>query len=615
MSNGLTKITLIAQNVLLGAVLVASLGFSVPQGMNSLVEMYLNILWSVSFVIMLAASVYRWRQLSILSWEKDRADVFAMLFVVLTAAIVRLKGLGDFGVWFDEDDQIQFLLLNKHPVVVALKAFQSPLDYILNSIFLKIGGADLFVARFWSASMGAFAALMVYILVRTQARVWVALAAAFMAVFHPWLLAYSRECRPYIGSVFLFGLTLQWLWWCWENQRQRHVWLGAAVSMVVLFFYSAILPVIMLGIFGLILLRSWHEKRGFVQGYWVIFILALLLWLPYYLLMASHHQVGDAMIAVWSLEVSNYFARVWSALSVSAAGLVLVAAVLIKKGGTPFPRLLMGLALAYPLGMMMFSSPGVHIYFAERFLLLYSFLVLVVIGLAAENVISYSKSRWIHAGVAVGFVSSIVYFWQMPSVKLENRAWNEAYSIFEQEKDVGGIAVVFSPAPLNHHGVTWFLGEGLIFNKQSKIALSTNRDERLGQTGMLIKTLSENQSAAYLYLFSYRAQHVKMWNTLPIESLYGVQRHALSNGSTLLRVDMRDEGLSRLQTLFETIRRHHNNEEIDIRYKEVLLGVALLRQDCMEAKKYGDVLKQQMRLVQDVANQRLLQELQSQKCS
>lgn len=603
------------QVVFLACVTAFSLHLNFKEDGATALRLYLNIIWGLCFLTIVAVSARQFSNLERASWAREACDLTLIIGLIFFAGFIRFNGLEKFGSWFDEDNQIQLLLREKGPLTSALFSFQSPLDYIFNYMSLKTFGADMFTARIWSATLGTLTVPLTFILVRSGARRWIAILIALACAFHPWLLAYSRESRPYIGSVFAFALMLQWMWWAWHNNENKHARYGFSVGMVILFYYSAILPMILLGFLALVLIFFWRQKRDFVLHFWCSYIIAALLWLPYYLTMAGDHRVGDSNYSVWDLSsgFSTYIQCLWGVMSSSALGLVLVAAALMIRKLPTLARPLLWLALFFPLGMLFFSSPGVHEYFAERFVLLYGFLLLVTIGYAL-GALDGSWTWWQRALVMSALVGMVIHFARTPSVKIEDRAWYDAYEFFEKEQEAGGLAVVFSPTPLNQYGVAGFLGRDLFLKQNPKVEMPTHGYTKLNQTGTLIKELSKRPNLKYLYLFSYQLTLVEMWETLPDEVLINARRERLARGGVLIRINTQENSLGRLEEFFKGVRAHHNSKEIDMRYEEILLGLALLRKDCITARQHTSVLSLEIRRYQALRTQQFLQKLYNFTC-
>lgn len=605
---------LFLQCLLLGVVVVYFFFMHPARDGDVYLQVYLKALGLLCFSAMLIATIYCMRSAPEMSFKKEWKDLLMMLVLGIIAGWVRFAGLESYDSWFDEDNQIQLLLRDLGPLTASIRSFQSPLDYIFNYMLFQKVGVDMFTARAWSATMGTLVVPFAYMLARSGIRIWIAALVGLLCAFHPWLLAYSRECRPYIGSVLVFAFTLQWMWWAWDGEKQKYSWLGFATSMTVLFYYLAILPMIMFGILGLVLLFSWKQKREFVQRYWISFILAAGAWLPHYLMMAGYHQVGDKTVSILQIYPYRYMECILSALSGSAVGLLLVAWAALRKKINSVARPLMVLALVYPLGMLFFSSPGVHRYFVERFVLLYAFLVLLVIGYALEEVEAAKRAWWLRGIFFIGVIVLAGHFVVAPSVKLEEKGWKEAYKIFDQEPEAGGVAAVFSPTPMNQFGNSGFLGQGVFFHPNEKISMSMHGSTHLNQAGTLIKALHKNNSPPYVYLFSFRPQLTKIWQTLPLTESISIKRYTLSQGNVLLRIDTRGDSLLKLQSFFQSARNHHGDPQIDGRYQEVLLGLALLRKQCDEARKYEKLFSIPMYVRADLRTRDHLKKMFSEEC-
>lgn len=578
---------------------------------------YVTVLLTGCLALLAFASV---RQLSVaprISLRAEWPDLLVALMLTILAGALRFYGLSDYGLWLDEDHQIVWLL-RAEPLHGALETYQAPLDYVFSYITLQMFDANLFAARVWSATLGTLTVPLLYFLVRNSAKLWIAALVALMAVFHPWLLAYSRECRPYIGSVFALGLAVQWMWWAWEGKRQGHALFGLASSMIVLFFYSAILPIILLGLLGVVLLFFKGENRAFVRGYWLSFIVATLSWVPYYLAMLNVHSVGNPRVPIWDLTVGlkRYLFCMGSVLDVSAFGFVLVGLVLLARISTsrPFVRPLFWLVLVYPFGMLMFSSPGVHAYFAERFVLLYSFLVLIAIGYAAEAMDGQVK----HKGFRVFFVGAmalaVLLFSLRESRKIEETYWHEAQKIFLNDSEPGGLAMVFSLRPVTDYTVSGFIGRELLNPHNAKVKIPSNWESSMSSAHVLILELSKNPNPKYLYILSNNKETTSTWNLMPSGAMPGVRTYILDEESLMFRLSINRNAILEIQEFFQMLRAHQINREFDISYQQLLMGLALLREDCTEARRYETVLAQEYDWPHDQQYQAALREMFASSC-
>lgn len=583
-SGFLVRIFLLQNCALLAGIMCATIFYFPGDSSPLWISHYLVSLFSVCVIGIFFVSFMQNQISPYKPWRKERADIGVFSVLLFLAAYIRFRGLETFDIWLDEDQQIVGLMAIKDPQRSALNAFQSPLDYILNYPIVQYGGADLFLARIWSATMGTLTVSLAYILARGHARVWIAALVGLLCVFHPWLLAYSRECRPYIGSVFVFAVTLQWLWWAWDSEHQRHARYGFIIGMIVLFYYSAILPIIMLGILGLVLIGYRRQKPKFVQWYWTGFIIAAALWAPFYLAMAGQHNVGNPNVAIWDLfaGIRSYGSSVKGVLGWSAPGLALIALVLKNKSFGSFVFPLMVLALVYPLGMFFFSSPGLHAYFAERFVLLYGFLVLIAIGFALEEFEKLNYARWWKWGAASAGGIGVILFAQTNSMKIQESAWRKVHEILNAESEAGGLAAIFTPLPDGTYTTSGFVGAEIYFRAEEKMKVISNWTVYAGQVITLINALKEVPNPKYIYLFSNHDDKGPR-RAFPAEGVAGLKRFSVTDTKELLRLETKDAPMSQLRNFFRHLQRHNTEEEINFRYVEMLLGLALAQNDCAEA--------------------------------
>lgn len=578
--------------------------------------LYFNGLLVSCFVATVIATRTRWAVTPRGSFQKEREDLLLLLSLTVLAGFVRFKGLADFDIWFDEENQIQSFFY-KNGLDAALSSFNMPLDYIFNEVTFRALGVDLFTARLWPAIAGTLTVPLIYFLMRQGTRRTVATGVALLGVFHPWLLAYSRECRLYAGSVFVFALLLNWMWWAWENEKQKHSVYSLLAGMMVLFLYSSILPIILLGLLSVVLICFKREKRGFTRHYWCSFLTATALWAPFYLVMSGRHRVSNAKFAIWDItgQLGSYVKSLQSVLAASAWGLVIVlVAVLIRKNNT-LARPLMILALVYPFGMLLFSSPGLHAYFAARFFLLYAFIVLIAIGYAVESLVSTSLKWRVPCGAII--TAMLVLFVQTPSKKLEDTSWRKAYKILEQEPEEGGVAVIFSPSRPNLAGVIRFVGKKLFLPPNLKMVMSDVPEGKyMEQSEVMVRTLFEHPQPKYVYMFlcSFISDENRQWEAFEFEDLAWARRYLLEKERVLVRLDTSEHPLERIEQFLRRAQRHQNKKELDFRYREVFLAIALLDRRCDEAREYREILVNYGQSPHELRMKKLFQEAFQMRC-
>ena len=143
-----------------------------------------------------------------------------------------------------------------------------------------------------------------------------------VAVFHPKLIVFSKEFKPYAVEVFVFSALTMWTLLCLRRPRGR-VGLTAAACMALPFCY----PVVFL--YPGIALALWGERleilRRFSARQWVYLMLAVLpaaVWIHFYLYerlgAGASRQLWGAKYGVFSIDhglldgIAWYGAKTWA---------------------------------------------------------------------------------------------------------------------------------------------------------------------------------------------------------------------------------------------------------------------------------------------------------------
>ena len=130
-----------------------------------------------------------------------------ILLILVLAAVLRVRGIGDDSLWGDEGLTI---LLAKMPLpdlirgVIALEQIP-PVHHITVHYWMMLFGDREASVRMTSAIAGVAAVWVGYVLVSRLVGRRVGLITALLMATSPMLIAFSQECRAYSMSV-LFGL-------------------------------------------------------------------------------------------------------------------------------------------------------------------------------------------------------------------------------------------------------------------------------------------------------------------------------------------------------------------------------------------------------------------------
>ena len=320
---------------------------------------------------------------------------FFRVVVLLSAAFLRLWGLGLQSLWLDEAFSHVFAVLPPNVAwqAISVDAVHPPLYYLMLRPWLALAGESEFALRLPSALAGILSvALMLRVgrewLDRRAAR-WGALFLALNPL-HVW---YSQEARMY-ALLGLCALAVLLAFWRALHSRRRRAWvvLGGLSAVAYLVHYFALyLPLIE---FAFLLATFRHHHRVLVR--WtvaqVVAALPLAAWLAslyttgggtFGIGWIPRPQAVDLLRTVWSFGMA-YDGRV-TALVVT--GLLAWGACLAlgmwRRRGHGEARLLLALAMALPPLVTILLSRRRPTY-VDRFFIgsLPAFLLLAAAGLA-----------------------------------------------------------------------------------------------------------------------------------------------------------------------------------------------------------------------------------------
>jgi hypothetical protein len=133
-----------------------------------------------------------------------------MCFVFVVALIPRLYNLTSRSAWMDEGRQVGYSIEGPFGNRLAAKAAlqqQPPLDYFIQSMFVKNFGVNEVGIRLHSALLGALAASLFFalVLILTNGNLTASALGTAVFAFNPWLIRYSQEGRP-ISTAVLFSV-------------------------------------------------------------------------------------------------------------------------------------------------------------------------------------------------------------------------------------------------------------------------------------------------------------------------------------------------------------------------------------------------------------------------
>ena len=188
---------------------------------------------------------------------------WTLVILVLAAFALRLYRLGGPEFWFDEALSANISRLGWEGIVGHLRTepFEHPPLYFLGLYpWQLVAGTTEFALRFFSVFWGVLFVPLVYRLAKRMAGRPLALLAALLAVFSPFLVAYSQEARMYTLLPCLALLALLSFDKALQRDRQRGWWLIYALSLalgVATHYFFALLWVAT----AVYLLLEWPRRR------------------------------------------------------------------------------------------------------------------------------------------------------------------------------------------------------------------------------------------------------------------------------------------------------------------------------------------------------------------
>lgn len=616
------KIIVFIQCLYIGIVALSSIVFSSSSHEHLALHTYFSILISACFFLSLftlRAPAFKLQARPQTYASYSAIDIGSVVLVTICAAVIRFRGLEGFDLWFDEDMQISKLLRSSDPLAVAIVSFQSPIDYFCSLLANRLVGTNLFAVRVTAATLGTLTAPLLFFFCRYFVKTWIAMFAGLVYVVHPFLLAYAREGRPYMGAIFLFTICLHWLWWARNTENERAPWVGLLAAQITLLYQLSVLPALLLFFLGICLSLSRATQGSFLKKYWVVSGLAVLLWLPYLggLLLDDSKSLKLVHLSHVYGEFVLYTQSIFSVLGVSVFAFPLVVAALYKNKREGFAGALLLLAITYPIFMFVIAKPLFPIPIAERYVLLYGFVFIVSSAIALQVLEPRTWTRTYRSGVALAVGVLVVLFLKTPSKKIAQPYWAQFFSwIKTQETETGGIATIFSPTDKNEHEYRGFVGTNFFYTPEikAKVILQSDWDVKVRQSGVFLGELQKNRNPQYVYFLSYGLIHRSLWEKFPIAQVPGLQIHYLPNSITLLRLETKHDALEKIKHFFEVARATDTRASFHLRYKEMLLGLAVLQKKCSEALTYADIFQEKFQAGSEKRNQLFLKSLFMSTC-
>jgi 4-amino-4-deoxy-L-arabinose transferase-like glycosyltransferase len=293
--------------------------------------------------------------------------------VVLLAAALRLHGLGDESLWFDEGHTLETARLSPAEATAALvEDVHPPLYFLSVSAWTRAFGESDASLRAPSAVFGVLAVLATFLLGRRLFGAGAGLAAAFLSAVAPFHVNYGQEARPYALLLLLALLSTHALVRLAEEPGRwgRRVAYGALAASLPYTHANGAFVLLAHASFGAVTLvrARGEERRALAAGALAATGVATVLlapWLPSLL-----RQTGRVTESGWipvptpkivRRAVVEHAGSAWALLVLAALALVAIAT---RDPGrarrAPRARLLVALLWLVPLAapiLLSFAGP------------------------------------------------------------------------------------------------------------------------------------------------------------------------------------------------------------------------------------------------------------------
>jgi hypothetical protein len=187
------------------------------------------------------------RSLRILRVRRSHLVAAALGLVVALAAVLRFRGLGHQGLWYDEAVTGWLVRAPLGQMLEVLPRSEStpPLYYVLAWLWVRALGDTDVGLRSLSALAGVLTVPVAFAAARNLATTRVALVAALLVAVSPQLVWYGQEARCYALLVLTTTVAL----WLWTRARARPTWgrlmaWGATAAVALTTHYFAVFAVL-----------------------------------------------------------------------------------------------------------------------------------------------------------------------------------------------------------------------------------------------------------------------------------------------------------------------------------------------------------------------------------
>lgn len=228
----------------------------------------------------------------------DRFELFCLLGVIALGAVLRLRGLGDHSLWYDE---VITMATAQSPwrdffTMVRVEFLCPPLDYIFMRPFVAWGRSDA-LARAWSATASVLCIPAIYLWARSVAKAkGTALIAAALLAASAFAVDYGQEARMYSSFLLITILSFHALARLHARPtRARACVYGLAAAALLLTHYFGIWVLALQAPWLLLELKrtqGWAKALGLACLGWALGAALFSLWMPSFLAQLAGSQGG-----------------------------------------------------------------------------------------------------------------------------------------------------------------------------------------------------------------------------------------------------------------------------------------------------------------------------------
>ena len=353
-----------------------------------------------------------------------KRDKLLLILILLLAFGLRVWGLGDRNLWWDEGFSSW---IAQQPTLQLIERTASdvhpPLYYLLLHLWQGATGGNEFALRFLSVAAGVLGVAFLYKLAAALGDRRAGWLAGFFLAISPFAVVWSQEMRMYTWAALWTTLGLWAAWGLWQTSRWRY-WVVYVLACVAA-LWTLYLTVTLLVITNVAFLAAWQHRRwnrSLLLRWIAAQVAVVALFVPWLLFMVPRAYFGwfaaESFSPVFFLQLyaTTLAAGVSENLERFLLPTLAVMAILVavtiplwrrSRGGDQRAGLVMLLAgLILPAALVYLGALPFDLFYSVRlapryfFPLAVCFYSLLALGLAAEA----QRRRWLVAA-ATGIVT------------------------------------------------------------------------------------------------------------------------------------------------------------------------------------------------------------------